>query len=58
MDMHEAGETNLLPMKSHVTIKYSSISSNLLMPNKSLVLEKLLMEVAILNGKPKLKHIT
>jgi len=56
--MHEAGETNLLPMKSHVTIKYSSISSNLLMPNKSLVLEKLLMEVAILNGKPKLKHIT
>jgi len=26
MNMHEAGETNLLPMKSHVTIKYSSIS--------------------------------
>jgi len=26
MNMHEAGETNLLPMKSHVTIKYSSIT--------------------------------
>ena len=26
MNMHEAGEANLLPMKSHVTIKYSSIS--------------------------------
>jgi len=26
MNMHEAGETNLLPMKSHVTIKYPSIS--------------------------------
>ena len=25
MNMHEAGETNL-PMKSHVTIKYSSIT--------------------------------
>jgi len=25
MNMHEAGETNLLPMKSHDTIKYSSI---------------------------------
>jgi len=23
MNMHEAGETSLLPMKSHVTIKYS-----------------------------------
>jgi len=27
MNMHEAVETNLLPMKSHVTIKYSSIST-------------------------------
>ena len=26
MNVHEAGETNLLPMKSHVTIKYSLIS--------------------------------
>jgi len=26
MNMYEAGETNLLPMKSHVTIKYFSIS--------------------------------
>ena len=26
MNMHEAGETNLLPMKLHVTIKYSSIT--------------------------------
>jgi len=26
MNMHEAGETSLLPMKSHVTIKYSSIT--------------------------------
>ena len=26
MNMHEAGETILLPMKSHVTIKYSSIT--------------------------------
>ena len=26
MNMHEAVKTNLLPMKSHVTIKYSSIS--------------------------------
>jgi len=26
MNMHEAGETNLLPMKSHVTLEYSSIS--------------------------------
>jgi len=25
MTMHEAGETHLLPMKSHDTIKYSSI---------------------------------
>ena len=40
MNMHEAGETNLLPIKSHVTIKYSPISSNLLMPNKSLALAK------------------
>jgi len=26
MNMHEAGETNFLSMKSHVIIKYSSIS--------------------------------
>jgi len=26
INIYEAGETNLLPMKSHVTIKYSSIS--------------------------------
>ena len=26
MNMHEAGETNIFPMKSHVTIKYSSIT--------------------------------
>ena len=25
VNMHEVGETNLLPTKSHVTIKYSSI---------------------------------
>jgi len=55
MNMHEAGETNLLPMKSHVTIKYS-ISSNLFMPNKSFALAKSLMEVAILNGKPNLRY--
>jgi len=58
MNMHEAGETNLFPMKSHNTIKYSSISSNLLMPYKSLDLEKSLIEVAILNGKPKLRYKT
>ena len=26
MNMHETGETNLFPMKSHATIKYSSIT--------------------------------
>ena len=26
MNMHEAGETNLLPITSHFTIKYSSIT--------------------------------
>ena len=56
MNMHEAGETNLLPMKSNVTIKHSSIS----MPNKSLVLEKSLMEAAtcILIGKQNIRYKT
>jgi len=56
MNMHEAGETNLLSIKLHVTLKYSSISSNLLMPNKSLALATSLMEVAILNAKPNLRY--
>jgi len=50
--MHEAGETNLHSMKSHVTIKHSSIS----MPNKSLPLEKSLMEAAILIGKQNIRY--
>jgi len=58
MNMHEAGETNLLPMKLHVTKKYSSIPSKLLMRNKSLALANSLMEVAILNGKPNLRYKT
>ena len=31
MNMHEAGETNILSKKAHITIKYSSINNDVLL---------------------------
>jgi len=49
MNMHEAGETNLLPMKSHVTIKYSSKTMTSYWDCHTLKRNQ-----RTLNGKPKL----
>jgi len=54
INMHEAGETNLLPIACYNKILYilNNVILGLSYKNRSLTLAKSLMEVAILNGKP------
>jgi len=62
MNIHKAEETNLLPMKSHVTIK-NFINNGIILGFFTLnrnqhtcVLENSLMEPAVLNSKPNLRY--
>jgi len=52
MNVYEAGETNLLSMKSNVTIKYSLIA----MASYWDDLIKIESNAHVLNGKPNLRY--